>query len=222
MKIEEEIPLSNRQKSSLIKHPPPLEDEEESEEEDEEEQEDEESKSKEGKEEEEVKEEYDYILSILKRFEFDSKLMRGSVLVMSPDEQVHAFVKGAPDVMKDLCKEVPAEFDSIAEEKSKKGFRVIAMAYKAMPDINEKSAQGVTRAETERDLEFLGLLVMENKIKAETADAIQELVDGDVRCIMATGDGIDTAMSVARTIKLIDEDKQTWVAELDETDEGSP
>ena len=39
---------------------------------------------------------------------------------------------------------------------------------------------------------------------------------------MATGDGIDTAMSVARTIKLIDEDKQTWVAELDETDEGNP
>ena len=40
----------------------------------------------------------------------------------------------------------------------------------------------------ECDLQFLGLLVMQNKLKPETAPVIQELEDANIRTVMATGD----------------------------------
>ena len=47
------------------------------------------------------------------------------------------------------------------------------------------------------DLTFLGLLVMENKMKAETLEVIDTLRQCEVKTIMATGDNVKTAISVA-------------------------
>ena len=47
-------------------------------------------------------------------------------------------------------------------------------------------------------LTFLGLLVMENKLKKETIPVIRNLNECRVRTIMATGDNVLTAISVAR------------------------
>jgi cation-transporting ATPase 13A3/4/5 len=50
----------------------------------------------------------------------------------------------------------------------------------------------------EKDLTFLGFLVMENKLKPVTANTIETLNKCKVRTIMATGDNTLTAISVAR------------------------
>lgn len=39
----------------------------------------------------------------------------------------------------------------------------------------------------ERDLELLGLLVLENRLKPESVDVLAELQEADVRTIMVTG-----------------------------------
>lgn len=54
------------------------------------------------------------------------------------------------------------------------------------------------RADYEKDLTFLGLLVMENKLKKETSAVIENLNECKIRTIMATGDNVLTAISVAR------------------------
>jgi cation-transporting ATPase 13A3/4/5 len=54
------------------------------------------------------------------------------------------------------------------------------------------------RADYEMDLTFLGLLVMENKLKKETSAVIANLNECKIRTIMATGDNVLTAISVAR------------------------
>jgi cation-transporting ATPase 13A3/4/5 len=45
------------------------------------------------------------------------------------------------------------------------------------------------REQVECDLTFLGLLVMENRLKPETAPVIQQLLEANMRTIMVTGMG---------------------------------
>lgn len=40
----------------------------------------------------------------------------------------------------------------------------------------------------EKNLNFVGLIVMENKLKPETTPVIKELREANIRCIMVTGE----------------------------------
>ena len=57
--------------------------------------------------------------------------------------------------------------------------------------------QTIQRNEVESGLTFLGLLIMENKMKEVTKEVIQTLTECEVGTIMATGDNVLTAISVA-------------------------
>jgi len=54
------------------------------------------------------------------------------------------------------------------------------------------------RAELESGFNFLGLFIVENKLKPITTEIINKLHNADVKTIMVTGDNILTAISVAR------------------------
>ena len=84
------------------------------------------------------------------------------------------------------------------EKYTREGYRLIAIATKPMPELNYRKAQTVTREKVESDLTFLGLLIMENKLKPQTSGIIHTLNTCAVRTVMATGDNMLTAISVAR------------------------
>lgn len=67
-----------------------------------------------------------------------------------------------------------------------------------MPDYNYRKVMNVSREKVECNLKFLGLLIMENKLKSQTTGVIEILKDCNVRTVMATGDNVLTAISVAR------------------------
>jgi len=58
----------------------------------------------------------------------------------------------------------------------------------------------------EKDLTFLGFLIMQNKLKPVTVKALAELNEADIRTIMATGDNMLTAISVGRKCGIIKEE----------------
>lgn len=74
---------------------------------------------------------------------------------------------------------------------------MLALASKTL-NINYLKSQKVTRDEIEFDLQFLGFLVMQNKLKPVTTGVIQTLNQANIRTIMATGDNVLTAISVGR------------------------
>ena len=43
------------------------------------------------------------------------------------------------------------------------------------------------RDKVEKDLSFLGLLILQNQLKPQTAPVIRTLTQADIRCIMITG-----------------------------------
>jgi len=60
------------------------------------------------------------------------------------------------------------------------------------------------RQEAESELEFIGFIIFENKLKDQTTEVIEELNQAEIRQVMCTGDNILTAVSVARECNLID------------------
>jgi cation-transporting ATPase 13A2 len=61
----------------------------------------------------------------------------------------------------------------------------------------------IPREEVEKELTFLGFLIMQNKLKQATIKALTELNESDIRTIMATGDNMLTALSVGRKCGII-------------------
>ena len=99
---------------------------------------------------------------------------------------------------------VPVDYEELLDFYTHRGFRVIACATKHIQTLNWAKVEKMTRHEAESDLQFLGFIIFENKLKPATTGVINELNDADIRKIMCTGDNILTAISVARECNLID------------------
>lgn len=101
-------------------------------------------------------------LRILRRFEFVPELQRQSVIV--DDYQIYC--KGSPEQIKLICSRIPDNYSAILKAYTSQGFRVLACAYK---DIKNFDVEAGMREEIETDLEFLGFVIFENRLKHETA-----------------------------------------------------
>ena len=164
-------------------------------------------------------------LGVLRAFEFVSHLRRASVIVrQNGDPGVSVFVKGAPEVMKDICtpSSIPADFDDLLTYYTHKGFRVIACASKYMSRLSGTELEKMDRSEAESWLQLTGFIVFENKLKDITAEIIEELNEAKIRNVMCTGDNILTAISVARECNLIDRNAHCFVPHFLEGDKMDP
>lgn len=99
---------------------------------------------------------------------------------------------------------VPVDFDDLLKFYTERGFRVIACATKHIETLSWTEVEKMRRQDAESDLDFLGFIIFENKLKPSTTGIIDELNDADIRKVMCTGDNILTAISVARECNLID------------------
>ena len=140
--------------------------------------------------------------AVLRRFEFSSLLQRQSVVVHRPgSDSSYIYCKGACERIVDLCdpSTIPIGLKDTVAELSATGKRVLAMAYRKERGIHFLEAQRMCRTTAERDLTFLGLLLLQNKLKPSSAKVIDQLInESSIKCVMATGDNALTAISVAR------------------------
>ncbi|NXP64436.1 AT132 ATPase, partial [Chloropsis cyanopogon] len=147
-------------------------------------------------------------VGILRRFPFSSSLQRMSVLVTLPGEaSAHAYVKGAPEMVASLCRKetVPPDFSQTLRHYTTDGFRVLALACKALGTVATfEEALQLPRDSVESGLSLLGLLVMKNVLKPESAPVIQLLRSANIRPVMVTGDNMLTAMNVARGCRMVE------------------
>ena len=153
-------------------------------------------------------------LGVLKVFEFVSHLRRASVVVRQfGAKEGDIYVKGAPEVMKEICRpeSFPTDYEDLLGYYTHRGYRVIGCATKHVPKMSWMKVQKMTREDAESDLDFLGFIIFENKLKERTTDVIEELGRASIRKVMCTGDNILTAISVARECNLIDSNAHCFV-----------
>jgi Ca2+-transporting ATPase len=125
---------------------------------------------------------------------------------------VIAFVKGAPDVVLDLCVQglrggnpvalTQSARDEILEQNramAADALRVLAVAYRPLEAVPET----MDPAGVERDLIFVGLLGMIDPPRPEVVEALKVSRGAGLKSIMVTGDYKDTAQAIARDIGLL-------------------
>ncbi|GMT35846.1 hypothetical protein PFISCL1PPCAC_27143, partial [Pristionchus fissidentatus] len=163
--------------------------------------------------------------SILRQFTFSSSLQRMSVIVGTPESDDGSLVlysKGSPEMIASLCKPetVPANYNDVVNDYAQHGYRLIAVARKKL-DMGYAKAAKIARGQVEVDLELLGLVVLENRVKPETLGSINQLTRARIRTVMVTGDNLLTALSVARECGIIRPNKKAFLieAKMDEKDE---
>ncbi|XP_062987807.1 probable cation-transporting ATPase 13A4 [Elgaria multicarinata webbii] len=142
-------------------------------------------------------------MAILRQFPFSSALQRMSVVAQEFGGDRHVFMKGAPERVAHFCRPetVPPSFTSELQHYTSGGFRVIGLAHKPLQAATATAS--LTREEVESSLAFLGLLIMENRLKSETRPVLEELSAACIRSVMVTGDNIQTAITVARDAGMI-------------------
>ncbi|XP_046673122.1 polyamine-transporting ATPase 13A3-like isoform X2 [Homalodisca vitripennis] len=146
-------------------------------------------------------------IGIIRQFPFSSSLQRMSVIARQLNgSHFTIFCKGSPEMIQGLCRPdtVPADFSRQLEEYTQEGYRVLGIAYRDLPPrISYPKMQRLTREEVEADLYFLGLVVLENRLKPQTTGVIDILRAAHIRTVMVTGDNVLTALSVARDCGII-------------------
>ena len=132
---------------------------------------------------------------------FDSERKRMTTLHETLDGRI-SFTKGSPDEILERCRYVwsngkTAAFSAAAREQAKRGLaemteaglRVLAIG------MHPKAAQM-----EESGLTFLGMAGMEDPVRPEAAEAVEQFARAGVRTIMITGDRADTALAIARQL----------------------
>jgi len=136
-------------------------------------------------------------------------------------------VKGAPDVVLNLCnqyqgmEDAPHPLDERARQRildandamTRNALRVLGVAYRIEKDVPD---EGAPAEDLEHDLVFVGLLGMIDPARTEVKPALENARTAGIRTIMITGDYPNTAKAIAETIGLLRPGKKVITgAELD-------
>lgn len=152
---------------------------------------------------------------------FDSERKRMTTLHETLDGRI-SFTKGSPDEILERCRYVwsngkTAAFSAAAREQAKRGLaemteaglRVLAIG------MHPKAAQM-----EESGLTFLGMAGMEDPVRPEAAEAVEQFARAGVRTIMITGDRADTALAIAHQLGIAERrDECVTGEEMEQMDE---
>ncbi|KAG7464595.1 hypothetical protein MATL_G00167230 [Megalops atlanticus] len=140
-----------------------------------------------------------YEVGVLAQFPFSSCLQRMSVVTrVLGERRLRAYLKGAPETVVRLCRPetVPVDFWEVLDSYTRQGLRVIALAHRQLePKFTWHRLHTTGREVIECEMEFLGLLMLQNKLKPQTVPVLAELHRAHIRTVMVTGDSMLTAVS---------------------------
>jgi len=159
-------------------------------------------------------------VGIIRQFPFSSSLQRMAVITRTlHEEEFELFCKGSPEKIISLCdpSTVPNSFQLTLAKYTNQGYRVIAMAHRRLLEMSYTKVQKVSREEIESSLTFLGLIVLENRLKPESALEIRKLQEANIRPIMVTGDNLQTSTSVAIECGLVAPSDHIYILDTEDS-----
>ncbi|PVF98731.1 putative calcium-transporting ATPase [Serendipita vermifera] len=148
-------------------------------------------------------------LVIRRRFQFSSALKRMStVSSVGKAGKCVASVKGAPETIKAFLTPgtVPHWYDETYKWYTRRGSRVLALAWKDLGSLGSDKINHLQRDEVESNLIFAGFLIFHCPLKPDAVETLKMLADSSHRCVMITGDNPLTAVHVAKEVEIVDRD----------------
>eukprot|EP00804_Cyclotella_cryptica_P030113 CCRYP_009538-RA/>CCRYP_009538-RA protein AED:0.03 eAED:0.03 QI:136/1/1/1/1/1/6/155/1657 len=144
-------------------------------------------------------------IEILCRHHFSSKLQRMSCVVRDiANSKYFSVVKGSPEMVGKLLSQKPKGYDDAAKHLSRRGYRVISLAYKPLSSATDVDAAKDTRSICEERLTFAGFVAFTCRVRRDTKLVLQKLKEGGMSVAMVTGDALLTAIHVAKEVNICD------------------
>jgi Ca2+-transporting ATPase len=150
----------------------------------------------------------------IREIPFTSERKRMATLHKTPQNEVVAYVKGAPETILEKCTHVlengkeakltEAKVNKVLEaneQLASNALRVLAMAYRRLPSAAEKFEDEAI----EKDLVFVGLEGMIDPPRQEAIKANKTCQKAGIRTVMITGDHKLTALAVAKEVGIFRE-----------------
>ncbi len=163
-------------------------------------------------------------------FPFDSERKRMSVVYKQADGTLVAYIKGAPDVVLELCSHhyrqgrmvplTPRQREEILRQNAamaSDALRVLALAWRR---LGPRTEGDLTEAEVEQNLIFVGLAGMIDPPRPAAVVAVQRCRRAGIKVVMITGDHRLTAGAVAKELGLLGSQGHILTgSELDQLDD---
>jgi len=159
---------------------------------------------------------------------FTSEKKRMTTVHKSPEGKMFAYAKGAPEIILERCDHIlkdgkitkltEKERKSVIgtnEKMAKEALRVLAVAYKELPNTTEKFDE----ENLEKNLVFLGLIGMIDPPREEAKEANRLCQQAGIKTVMITGDHKLTAVAIAKELGMLESDVTLTGAELDKISE---
>ena len=148
----------------------------------------------------------------IKKYMFDSELKRMTVLAKIYNENEKPYIKvmckGAPEIIKKLLKIVPKNYDECYIKWTKKGYHLIALAYKDVEGYNSNTERNIL----EKDLIFAGFCVYEIPIKDKVDKYLKELIKSKYDLCIITGESLLTALKLITQLNLFESNKYAYLS----------
>ncbi|KAK2624516.1 hypothetical protein QTJ16_006466 [Diplocarpon rosae] len=160
----------------------------------------------------------DNSVQIKRRFQFSSALKRQSsvatITAQHPEtgkkiRTTFVGVKGAPETIMKMLIKVPNDYEETFKYFTRKGSRVLALAYKHLSidhELGSGKINELKREKVEAELHFAGFLVLHCPLKDDARKSVQMLNESSHRVVMITGDNPLTACHVAHEVEIVDRD----------------
>ena len=150
---------------------------------------------------------------LLYEIPFDSTRKRMSVVARTKGGGI-MYTKGAPEVVLGLCcnervggasrsltESRRAEIMASSSQMAGEALRVLALAYREYPNVWPEHC-------VEEELVFAGLVGLLDPARPEAEEAVEKCYRAGIRPVMITGDHPDTALAIARELKIQSENSQ--------------
>ena len=154
-------------------------------------------------------------VEVLTRHHFSSRLQRMSCVVRDPANRRHyAVVKGSPEMVGKLLARKPEGYDEAATLLSRRGYRVISLAYRPLPAAKDVESAQHARSSCEEGCSFAGFVAFTCRVRRDTKMILTRLRQGGMGVAMVTGDALLTAIHVAKEVGICDPDGADGGADL--------
>lgn len=142
-------------------------------------------------------------LDIIDRLQFTTELKYMATIVNSnvTGKRV-VFVKGAPDILMNLCKTTEAEvknYKAKLVEYQNHANRTLAFAYKELNEADDIFTDGKLNI---NDLNMMGIVGIEDPVRTDVPAAIEDCLNAGIQVKIVTGDAPGTAKEIGRQLGL--------------------
>jgi len=140
---------------------------------------------------------------VIEQLTFSTERKYMATMVQSP--LLHKkiiYVKGAPEIILDLCKKTPVEKDKILDqllEYQNKAMRTLGFAYQIIEDDESRIKDGKLH---DVALTFLGFVAISDPIREDVPEAVRMCLNAGIDVKIVTGDTPATAKEIGRQIGL--------------------